>query len=155
MPRSFYFLYSERVLEPCTYCIISQLGFSTTTDLISGVFAHVLLLVELHNVPASLTMPLIEVLPNSTTTVAPGWAYVPDTGFDPSKAPIVPSGARKRTTRTAPVAARGALSATQQSKIAKYLVDLDKDSLRDVQIVVPNRPRDIAARGEHGTGTTP
>ncbi|KAG7006236.1 hypothetical protein G7Y79_00015g038260 [Physcia stellaris] len=44
-------------------------------------------------------MPTIEVLPTSTSISAPGWAYVPDTGYDPSKAPLAPT-ARKRAART-------------------------------------------------------
>lgn len=98
-------------------------------------------------------MPLVDVVPNSTTsTSAPGWAYVPDTGYDPSKAPIVPSGARKRARNTAfnsgpsSVAGKEALSARQQSKIVKHLAELDKDSTRDVQIVVPGKPRDVGHR---------
>ena len=93
-------------------------------------------------------MPLIEVLPNSTTASAPGWAYVPDTGYDPSKAAIVPSGSRKRATRTLPVAANGDLSARQQSKLNRHLTELDKENHKDLQIIVPDKPRDVAKRGE-------
>lgn len=78
---------------------------------------------------------------------APGWAYVPDTGFDPSKAPIVATSG-KRTARAAPIHPGGELSARQQSKVATHLANLDKENHKDVQIVVPNRPRDIAARGK-------
>lgn len=92
-------------------------------------------------------MPLIEILPNTTTVAAPGWAYVPDTGYDPSKAPIVPSGARKRA-RNAPAAAvAGDTSVRQQNKIARHLAELDKDNHRDVQFAVPGKPRDITAKG--------
>ncbi|KAI9722398.1 MAG: hypothetical protein M1828_004765 [Chrysothrix sp. TS-e1954] len=92
-------------------------------------------------------MTLVGVLPNSTAPTAPGWAYVPDTGYDPSKAPIVPSGARKRAARNAHVAAAGDQSARQQSKIARHLADLDKENNKDVQIAVPDKPRDVAKRG--------
>ena len=35
-------------------------------------------------------MPHVEVLPNSAAAVAPGWTYVVDTGYDPSKVAINP-----------------------------------------------------------------
>ena len=40
-------------------------------------------------------MPHIEVLPNAKQSLAPGWAYVPDTGYDPSRAPLNPSAPRR------------------------------------------------------------
>ncbi|KAL8771852.1 MAG: hypothetical protein Q9209_002790 [Squamulea sp. 1 TL-2023] len=86
-------------------------------------------------------MPGIEVLPNSTSITAPGWAYVPDNGFDPSKTPIQPSGARKRAARTSGLAG-GDTTARQQHATLKHLLDLDKDNHRDVQIPVPARFKD-------------
>jgi len=91
-------------------------------------------------------MPLIEVVPNSNATATPGWAYVVDTGYDPSKAPIGAAGPRKR--KAAPVAAAAELSVRQQNKIARHLEELDKDNNRAVQIEVPGKPKDVAARGE-------
>ncbi|MCJ1314086.1 hypothetical protein MMC25_007766 [Agyrium rufum] len=97
-------------------------------------------------------MPFVEVLPNSTTTVsAPGWAYVPDTGYDPSKAPIQPSGARKRA-RTSNIngistaAGETQISAKQQNQLNRRLTDLDKDNHRDIQIPIPNRQKDASGR---------
>ena len=92
-------------------------------------------------------MNLIEVLPNSTSVSAPGWAYVPDTGYDPSKVAIQPSGARKRA-RTANNAGGQELSAKQQSQLQRRLADLDKDNHKDVQIPIPNRQKDAGARGK-------
>ncbi|KAL8672858.1 MAG: hypothetical protein Q9168_002696 [Polycauliona sp. 1 TL-2023] len=86
-------------------------------------------------------MPGIEVLPNSTSISAPGWAYVPDLGFDPSKTAIQPSGARKRAARTAGLTA-GDTTARQQNATLKHLLELDKDNSRDVQIPVPARFKD-------------
>ncbi|KAL8850757.1 MAG: hypothetical protein Q9221_004325 [Calogaya cf. arnoldii] len=86
-------------------------------------------------------MPGIEVLPNSTSITAPGWAYVPDNGFDPSKTAIQPSGARKRAAKTAGLAA-GDTTARQQNATLKHLLELDKDNRRDVQIQVPARFKD-------------
>ncbi|KAI4247441.1 MAG: hypothetical protein L6R40_001389 [Gallowayella cf. fulva] len=83
-------------------------------------------------------MPSIEVLPNSTSISAPGWAYVPDVGYDPSKTAIQPSGARKRAARTAGIAG-GDTTARQQNANLKHLLELDKDNHRDVQIPVPAR----------------
>ena len=40
-------------------------------------------------------MPQIEVLPSAKQNLAPGWAYVPDTGYDPSRAPLNPSAPRR------------------------------------------------------------
>ena len=83
-------------------------------------------------------MPGIEVLPNSTSISAPGWAYVPDNGYDPSKAAIAPSGARKRTARIAGISG-GDTTTRQHNATSKRLAELDKDSYRDVQIPVPAR----------------
>lgn len=93
-------------------------------------------------------MPLIEVLPNSTNTAAaPGWAYVPDTGYDPSKAPIQPTGARQRGARNTAVADGQEKSVKQQNAIVKRLAELDKDNYRDVQIAVPSRQGGGSGRG--------
>ncbi|KAI9808459.1 MAG: hypothetical protein M1827_007242 [Pycnora praestabilis] len=94
----------------------------------------------------------IEVLPNSTSTSAPGWAYVPDTGFDPSKAAIQPSGARKRAARNVTIGG-GNTTARQNNAILKHLAELDKDNHRDVQIPVPIRQRDGAGRVSKGKVT--
>ncbi|KAL8736674.1 MAG: hypothetical protein Q9166_000040 [cf. Caloplaca sp. 2 TL-2023] len=86
-------------------------------------------------------MPGVEVLPNSTSISAPGWAYVPDNGYDPSKTAIQPSGARKRAARTSGIAG-GDTTARQQNATLKHLLELDKDNYRDVQILVPARLKD-------------
>ncbi|KAI4252979.1 MAG: hypothetical protein LQ352_003976 [Teloschistes flavicans] len=88
-------------------------------------------------------MPTIEVLPNSASISAPGWAYVPDLGYDPSKNAIQPSGARKRAARTARIAG-GDTSTRQQNAILRHLAELDRDNHRDVQIPVPARFKEKA-----------
>ena len=93
-------------------------------------------------------MTLVEVLPQAKASTAPGYAYVPDTGYDPSKAPIVPSGARARAARNVPLAGLGEQTARQQSKIARHLADLDKENNKDVEIIVPDRDLYVAKRGE-------
>ena len=89
-------------------------------------------------------MPLIEVLPNSSSTSAPGWAYVPDTGYDPSKAPIQPTGARKRNARI-PGVGGAETSAKQNNALLKRLADLDKDNVKDVHL--PSRQKEAGVRG--------
>lgn len=93
-----------------------------------------------------LIMPYVEVIPNSTSQSAPGWAYVPDNGYDPSKVAIQPSGARKRAARASALAI-GDTTTRQQSAILKHLAELDKDNLRDVQIAVPSKQKECAGKG--------
>lgn len=83
-------------------------------------------------------MHLVEILQNSTSLSAPGWAYVPDTGYDPSKAPIQPSGARKRA-RLPGAAGGGDTTSRQNAAILKRLADLEKENLKDVHIAIPKQ----------------
>jgi zinc finger HIT domain-containing protein 1 len=80
--------------------------------------------------------PLIEILPHtSTTSTAPGWAYVLDTGplLDPSKASVLqPAGPRHRTARAA-----GGEAARQSAAVVKRLAELEKDGHRELQVQVP------------------
>lgn len=92
-------------------------------------------------------MPRIEVVPNSSSISAPGWAYVPDNGYDPSKVAIQPSGARKRAARASGVGV-GDSTTRQQNAVLKHLADLEKDSHRDVQIIVPSKQKDALSRGK-------
>lgn len=91
-------------------------------------------------------MPQIEVVPNSTSISAPGWAYVPDNGYDPSKIAIQPTGARKRAARSSGLTG-GDTTTRQQNAIFKHLAELDKDNHRDVQILLPNKQKDNANKG--------
>jgi zinc finger HIT domain-containing protein 1 len=91
-------------------------------------------------------MPLIEVLANTTSATAPGWAYVPDTGYDPSKAPLQPA-ARKRNARALGPAAEGT-TAKQNAALLRRLADLDRDNFKDVQIAVPSKQKEGSAKGE-------
>jgi zinc finger HIT domain-containing protein 1 len=93
-------------------------------------------------------MPLLEVLPNSSTTSAPGWAYVPDTGLDPVKAGHVPRNPRKRVAGGGTGGAHGIdLTARQQAALTKRLAELDRDNARDATIAIPSR-----AKGPDGGG---
>lgn len=98
-------------------------------------------------------MPNIEVIPNAKEARTPGWAYVADSGIDPSKQAIVPSGARKRARisyvdeRAAPILQPGEVSTREQNKINKRLAELDKENHRDVKIEVPGKPKDVSLWG--------
>jgi len=83
-------------------------------------------------------MPLIEVIANSAKTEKPGWAYVPDTGFDPTKAPIQQPTSRKRKARIQDSSEAG-LTARQSTALAKRLADLDRDNSRDLAVPLPVR----------------
>jgi zinc finger HIT domain-containing protein 1 len=85
-------------------------------------------------------MPHVEVLPNSAATVAPGWTYVVDTGYDPSKVAINPK--NKKRAAAAPGGARGEneLSARQQTAIARRIAELERDNDPKQSIAVPGKP---------------
>ena len=79
----------------------------------------------------------------------PGWDYVVDTGFDPSKAPIQPTN-KKRTAK----ATGGDTTAKQNSLILKRLAELDKDNARDIHVAVPSKTKDAASRTKGKTVAT-
>lgn len=90
----------------------------------------------------------VQELPNSKSVIAPGWAYVPDTGINPAATALQPS-SNKRAARKQPTASGLENTAKQDAKILRDLAELDKDSQshKDVQIPVPVRHRDNAGRG--------
>ena len=90
-------------------------------------------------------MPQVDIVPNSTSISAPGWAYVPDSGYDPSKAAIQPSGARKRAARASGIGG-GNSTTRQQNAILKHIAELDRDNYRDVQITIPSKARESVSR---------
>lgn len=81
-------------------------------------------------------MPHIEELPTTARAAAPGWSYVVDTGYDPSKAAINPS-SRKRVRASVAGLSQGDLTVRQQTAIQRHLDDLDKDSHKPVNIAPP------------------
>ena len=89
-------------------------------------------------------MPHVEVLPNSTSVRAPGYALVPDTGRGTFQAPAQQTSGKKRAASSLGLAG-GDTTVRQQNAVLKHLAELDKDSHRDVQIPVP---KDNAGRGE-------
>lgn len=86
-----------------------------------------------------------EIYDASKRALQPGWDYVIDTGFDPSKAPIQPTN-KKRT------AGRGGgdTTAKQTDATHKRLRELEKDNHRDAQIPVP-KAKDAAGRSKGKT----
>jgi zinc finger HIT domain-containing protein 1 len=84
-------------------------------------------------------MPHVEVLPNSAATVAPGWTYVVDTGYDPSKVAINPK--NKKRAAAAPGGQRGEneLSARQQTAIARRIAELERDNDPKQAITIPGK----------------
>ncbi|KAF2685649.1 hypothetical protein K458DRAFT_387609 [Lentithecium fluviatile CBS 122367] len=84
-------------------------------------------------------MPHVEVLPNSTSSVAPGWTYVVDTGYDPSKVAINPK--NKKRVAAQPGGARGEheLSSRQQAAIARRIAELNRDNDPKQSIPVPGK----------------
>ena len=96
-------------------------------------------------------MPQIEVLPNSTSFATPGWAYVPDTRFDPSKAAIKPSGVRKRG-RDHGTGGRADITSRQNNAIVRHLAELDRENHKEVNIPIPAKGKESAARGMFSLG---
>ncbi|KAJ4365892.1 hypothetical protein N0V83_008514 [Neocucurbitaria cava] len=85
-------------------------------------------------------MPHVEVLPNSAASVAPGWTYVVDRGYDPSKVALNPK--NKKRAAAAPGGLRGEneLSARQQTAIARRIAELERDNDPKQAIAVPGKP---------------
>ncbi|KAK8222068.1 hypothetical protein M8818_000237 [Zalaria obscura] len=81
-------------------------------------------------------MPHIEELPTSSKAAAPGWSYVVDTGYDPSKLAINPSNRKRVRIATSGLSGTD-LTLRQQTAIQRHLAELDKDNHKDVQIPVP------------------
>lgn len=95
-------------------------------------------------------MSRITEVPNSTVShLAPGWAFVPDTGFDPSKVAIQPTGRKRKAARAfgGPAVRSDALSQRQNNIIIKHIAELDKENHREVNIPIPARKKDGAGRG--------
>lgn len=106
-------------------------------------------------------MPNIEEISTAKEAATPGWAYVLDTGADPSKQAIVPTGARKRARvnyvdeRAVPATAPGEVSSKEQQRINRRLADLEKENHRDVKIEIPGKPKDVAQWGLRPGKMTP
>ncbi|KAF1362367.1 hypothetical protein EJ07DRAFT_106774 [Lizonia empirigonia] len=85
-------------------------------------------------------MPHVEVLPNSAATVAPGWTYVVDTGYDPSKVAINPKNKKRAAAAPGTHRSDNDLSARQQTAIARRIAELERDNDPKQSIPVPGKP---------------
>lgn len=74
-------------------------------------------------------MPIVEIVPNNATSaVAPGWTYVVDTGYDPSKVAFNPKDRKRVAARPGGPRGDTELSARQQTAIARRIADLSRDN---------------------------
>lgn len=78
----------------------------------------------------------------------PGWDYVVDTGYDPSKAPIQPINKKRTAGRTG-----GNTTAKQNDATHKRLKELEKDNHRDAHVAIP-KSKDAASRSKGKTLAT-
>ena len=89
-------------------------------------------------------MPHIEVLPNSGNAPAPGWAYVADTGYDPSKVAINPKDRKRVSIRPGGPISGNELSARQQNAIARRIAELERDNDAKLNITVPSKGKAVS-----------
>ena len=84
-------------------------------------------------------MPHVEVLPNSAAAVAPGWTYVVDTGYDPSKVALNPKNKKRAAAYPGGLRNDNELSARQQTAIARRIAELDRDNDPKQVITIPSK----------------
>ncbi|KAF2714123.1 hypothetical protein K504DRAFT_155004 [Pleomassaria siparia CBS 279.74] len=84
-------------------------------------------------------MPHVEVLPNSASVSAPGWTYVVDNGYDPSKVAINPKDRKRAAARPGGARGENELSARQQTAIARRIAELERDNDPKQSIPVPGK----------------
>ncbi|GAB7356338.1 hypothetical protein MBLNU459_g7130t1 [Dothideomycetes sp. NU459] len=82
-------------------------------------------------------MPHIEELPTTAKAAAPGWSYVVDTGYDPSKQAINPTNRKRVRISAAAGLSAGDLTVRQQTAIQRRIDYLGKDSHKPVAIALP------------------
>ncbi|KAF2018513.1 hypothetical protein BU24DRAFT_408416 [Aaosphaeria arxii CBS 175.79] len=83
-------------------------------------------------------MPHVELLPNSSSSAAPGWTYVVDTGYDPSKIAINPKNKKRAAAQPGGRRGESELSARQQTAIARRIVELQRDNDPKQSVPVPS-----------------
>jgi len=83
-------------------------------------------------------MPQIEELQTTAKAAAPGWSYIVDTGFDPSKAAINPTSRKRQRTGGADAGNASDLTLRQQTAIQRHLAELDKDNHKSELVNVPH-----------------
>jgi hypothetical protein len=82
---------------------------------------------------------------SAKTTSAPGWAYVPDTSYQPTAAANALQPTNRKRARTTAGPSIGDLSARQEARLRKEVEALQRDGARDNTIPVPVRS---GSRGE-------
>lgn len=86
-------------------------------------------------------MPTIEELHTAVKVAAPGWSYVPDTGYDPSKVAINPSSRKRQRTGpgegTVDPTAAADWTLRQQTAAQRHFAELDRDNHKTHQIATP------------------
>lgn len=85
-------------------------------------------------------MPHVEVLPNSAAAVAPGWTYVVDTGYDPSKVAINPKNKKRAAAAASSLRGENELTARQQTAIARRIAELERDNDPKQSIAIAGKP---------------
>ncbi|OAL46289.1 hypothetical protein IQ07DRAFT_201930 [Pyrenochaeta sp. DS3sAY3a] len=85
-------------------------------------------------------MPHVEVLPNSAASIAPGWTYVVDTGYDPSKVAFNPKNKKRAAAALGGLRGENELSARQQTAIARRIAELQRDNDPKQSIAIPGKP---------------
>ena len=79
-------------------------------------------------------------LASAKTTLAPGWAYVPDTSVSSSAALQQQPGGRKRARNAPSGPSIGDLTARQEARIRKEVEALQRDGNKDNTIPIPVKP---------------
>lgn len=87
-------------------------------------------------------MPHIEELPTTAKAAAPGWSYVVDTGYDPSKQAINPTNRKRVRISNNTGLSAGDLTVRQQTAIQRRIDYLGRDSHKSVTIAVPKSKLD-------------
>jgi len=85
---------------------------------------------------------------SAKTTSAPGWAYVPDTSYQPTAAANALQPTNRKRARTTAGPSIGDLSARQEARLRKEVEALQRDGARDNTIPVPVRSGS-RAQGKH------
>lgn len=100
-------------------------------------------------------MPHIEELPTTNKAAAPGYRYVVDTGYDPSKLAINPTNKKRVRISAAGGPSASDLSARQQTAINRHIEELDRDSHKPVNIPIPTSARKNATAAGANKKQTP
>lgn len=88
-------------------------------------------------------MPRVDELYTTAKAAAPGWSYVVDAGYDPSKAPINPTNRKRQRTGNASAIDTNdstdpsELSLRQQTAVQRHFAELDRDNHKTAHVPLP------------------